>query len=172
MRVIKIDLPAALRSADQSFSLETEEVRAQLYQELKAMDYELSEVVRQRAAGYFPPTYSVFVRTLLRPDAIGTRTELWVVDPHIGWPAGLLTRSAWRLFVPVLAHIVKEATMQRFPTLAVDMTEKDARVAVLAPTRTWRDPVILSVVVFVLTSGFWLTAGSWLRGVLKAVWPF
>ncbi len=172
MRVIKIELPAILGSADQSFTLETEEVRTQLYHELKTLEYELSEVVRQRAAGYFPPTYSVFVRTLLRQDAIGTRTELWVVDPHIGWPAGLLTRSAWRLFVPVLSHIVKEATMQRFPTLTVDMTEKDARVAVLAPTRTWRDPVILSVAVFVLTSVFWLMAGPWLRVALKGLWPF
>ena len=133
MRVIKIDLPATLRSADQGVTLASDEIRDQLFRELKSMDYELSELVRQRASGYFPPSYSVFVRTQLLPDTIGTRTELWVVDPTIRWPAGLLTRSAWRLFVPVLAHIVKEETMQRFPTLEVDMTEKDARVSVRAP---------------------------------------
>jgi hypothetical protein len=172
MRVIKIDLPATLRSADQSVTLASEEIRGQLFRELKALDYELSELVRQRAAGYFPPTYSVFVRTQLLPDTIGTLTELWVVDPTIRWPAGLLTRSAWRLFVPVLGHIVRETTMQRFPTLEVDMIEKDARVVVLAPTRSWRDPVILSAGVFFLTSAFWLVIGPWLLGVLKGIWPW
>ena len=136
------------------------------------MDYELSELVRQRAAGYFPPSYSVFVRTQLAPDKIATLTELWVVDPNIRWPAGLLTRSAWKLFIPVLAHVVQEATLQRFPTLHVDMAEKDARVTVLAPTRSWRDPVILSVAVFVLTTAFWLLAGPTLGVALKGLWPF
>ena len=62
--------------------------------------------------------------------------------------------------------------MQRFPTLEVDMTEKDARVSVLAPTRSWRDPVILSVAVFILTTVFWLVLSPWLSGVLKSIWPF
>jgi hypothetical protein len=172
MRVIKVDLPATLRSTDPNITLASDEIRAQLFKELKALDYELSELVRQRAAGYFPPSYSVFVRTQLAPDRIGTLTELWIVDPNIRWPAGLLTRSAWSLFVPVLANVVKETTMQRFQALDVEMNEKDARVTVLAPTRSWRDPVLLSGAVFVATTLFWLVASPWLRGALKGLWPF
>ena len=172
MRVIKVDLPATLRSSDPNITLASDEIRAQLFKELKALDYELSELVRQRAAGYFPASYSVFVRTQLAPDKIGTLTELWIVDPNIRWPAGLLTRSAWRLFIPVLGHVVKETTTQRFPTLEVDMAEADARVTVLAPTRSWRDPVILSGAVFIATSLFWLVASPMLRVSLKGVWPF
>lgn len=171
MRVIKVDLPANLRSSDPSVTLASDEIRAQLFKELKAMDYELSELVRQRAAGYFPPSYSVFVRTQLAPDKIATLTELWIVDPHVRWPAGLLTRSAWRLFIPVLAHVVKETTSQRFHALDVEMAEKDARVTVLAPTRSWRDPVLLSGAVFVLTTLFWLVANPWLRVAARGVWP-
>ena len=171
-RVIKVDLPATLRSADPSLTLASDEIRAQLFRELKQLDYELSEQVRQRAAGYFPPTYSVFVRTQLRPEKTGTLTELWIVDPNVRWPAGLLTRSAWQLFIPVLAHVVKETTVHRFPSLEIDMNEKDARVTVLAPTRSWRDPVILSVAVFVATTLFWLVGNPWLRVALKGVGPF
>lgn len=172
MRVIKVDLPATLKSADTNITLASDEIRAQLFAELKAMDYELSELVRQRAAGYFPATYSVFVRTQLLPDKIGTLTELWVVDPNIRWPQGLLTRKAWQLFIPVLAHVVRETTTQRFPTLVVEMAEADARVTVLAPTRTWRDPVVLSGIVFVATSLFWLLGNPWLRVAMKGLWPF
>lgn len=170
MRVIKVDLPASLRSADPSVTLASDEIRAQLFKELKQLDYELSEQVRLKAAGYFPPSYSVFVRTQLRPEKTGTLTELWIVDPNVTWPAGLLTRSAWKLFIPVLAHIVQETTTQRFPTLDIAMTEKEARVTVLAPTRTWRDPVVLSVMVLLATSLFWLsgvgsTVGHWVRSL-------
>jgi len=172
MRVIKIDLPARLSSADPDITLASDEIRAQLFRELQALDQELSEQVRQRAAGYFPPTYSVFVRTQLLPERIGTLTELWVVDPNVRWPAGLLARSAWRMFVPVLAHVVKDTTSQRFPSLVIDMNERDARVTALAPTRTWRDPVILSIAVFVLTSVFWLTLSPMLRNAFASLWPF
>ena len=172
MRVIKVDLPATLRSADPSITLASDEIRGQLFKELAELDHELSEQVRQRAAGYFPPSYSVFVRTQLQPEKIGTLTELWVVDPNIRWPAGLLTRSAWTLFIPVLAHVVKETMLHRFPSLEVVMEEKAARVSVLAPTRTWRDPAILSGAVFVLTTLFWLLANPWLRVSFKGVWPF
>lgn len=164
MRVIKLDLPATFRSADPEISLVSDEIRKQLFVELERMDYELSEYVRQRAAGYLPPNYSVFVRTQMRPEKTGTVTELWVVDPNIRWPAGLLTRSAWKLFVPILSHVVRDTTMQRFQGVEVDMPEKDARVTVLAPTRSWRDPVILSTIVFLLTSALWLFVLPFLRG--------
>lgn len=164
MRIIKVDLPATFRSADPEITLASDEIRAQLFRELTRMDYELSEYVRQRAASYLPPDYSVFVRTKLRPEKTGTVTELWIVDPNVRWPAGLLTRSAWKLFVPMLSNVVRETTMQRVQSIEVDMQEKNARVSVLAPTRSWRDPVILSFIVFLLTSALWLVVVPYLRG--------
>jgi len=82
----------------------------------------------------------------------------------VRWPAGLLTRSAWKLFVPMLSNVVRETTMQRVQSIEVDMQEKNARVSVLAPTRSWRDPVILSFIVFLLTSALWLVVVPYLRG--------
>ena len=155
MRIIKLDLPATFRSSDPEISLVSDEIRKQFFVELQRMDQELSEYVRLRAAGYLPPTYSVFVRTQLQPEKTGTLTQLWIVDPTIRWPVGLLTRSAWKLFVPILSHVVRDTVMERFQGVEVEMREKDARVTVLAPTRSWNDPVILSVGVFVLTSLFW-----------------
>jgi hypothetical protein len=186
MRIIKVELPGSLTSADASISLASEEIRAQLFRQIRAIDYELSEHVRQRASTYFPPSYSVFVRTLLpagqgrgpESDAVQTEgerragklpqngpnllTELWIVDPTIRWPQGLLTRSAWRLLVPALAHAVGESYQARLEGILVSMDEKRARLTVLAPTRGWRDPVLLAVFVLILTSLFWLIAQPWL----------
>jgi len=156
MRVIKIELPATLSANDPNISLASDEIRAQLFREIRDLDYELNETVRQRARTYFPESYSVFVRTLLAPDRIGTTTEMWVVDPTIRWPAGLLTRSAWRLFIPILSHVARDAMTSRFQAITFDMKEKDAKITVLAPTRGWRDPVLLSIAVFVLTNAYWI----------------
>lgn len=156
MRVIKIDLPASLSPADPEISLVSDEIRGQLFQELAAADTEMNETIRQRAIAYFPEAYSVFVRTILAPDRVQTSTELWIVDPTIRWPKGLLTRSAWRLFVPILAHVVRDSMSDRMPGVKFHMKEQDAKVTVLAPTRTYRDPVILVALTFVLTTAYWL----------------
>ncbi len=158
MRVIKIDLPASMSPVDPEISLVSDEVREQLFRELAEMDADMSELVRQRARSYFPEDYSVFVRTLLLPDRVGVSTELWIVDPNIRWPAGLLTRSAWRLFVPIFAHAVKDAMSSRMPGVKFHMKEKDAKVTVLAPTRTFKDPVVLVIATFILTTLYWLIA--------------
>ena len=156
MRVIKIDLPANMSPVDPEISLVSDEVREQLFRELAELDTEMSELVRQRARAYFPENYSVFVRTMLLPDRVGVSTELWIVDPNIRWPAGLLTRSAWRLFVPIFAHAVKEAMTSRMPGVKFHMREKDAKVSVLAPTRTFKDPLVLFITTFLLTTLYWL----------------
>jgi len=156
MRVIKIDLPASMTAADPELSLVSDEIRQQLFRELAEADTEMSEVVRQRARSYFPEDYSVFVRTLLAPDRVAISTELWIVDPTVRWPAGLLTRSAWRLFVPIFTHVVKDALSSRMPGVKFHMREQDARVTVLAPTRTYKDPVVLVIVTFLLTTLYWL----------------
>jgi hypothetical protein len=170
MRVIKIELQAALSSADPSISLASDELRGQLFREMQAADAEISERIRQRARSYFPESYSVFVRTRLEPDRAVTVTELWVVDPTIRWPAGLLTRSAWRLFIPIMAHAVKESIASQFDNLNIEVRERDARIVVLAPTRSWRDPVLLSVAVAVLTSLYWLVVHPWLVRTLSSLW--
>jgi hypothetical protein len=156
MRVIKIDLPASMSPVDPELSLVSDEIRDQLFKELAEIDSDLNETVRQRARSYFPESYSVFVRTLLLPDRVGTSTELWIVDPNIRWPAGLLTRSAWRLFIPIFTHVVKDAMSSRMPGVKFHMREQDAKVTVLAPTRTYKDPVILIAVTFILTTLYWV----------------
>ena len=156
MRVIKIELPATLGSADPSISLASDQVRTQLFEELRALDSELNETVRQRAKAYFPESFSVFVRTHLAPDMLETRTELWIVDPTVRWPAGLLTRRAWKLFIPILAHVVREAMTSRIERIMFDVREESATVDVLAPTRAWYDPLVIAIVAFVLTTVLWL----------------
>jgi hypothetical protein len=156
MRVIKIDLPASMSPVDPEISLVSDEVRGQLFKELAEIDTEMSEVVRQRARSYFPEAYSVFVRTILLPDRVGIQTELWIVDPNIRWPAGLLTRSAWKLFVPIFAHVVREAMTSQMPGVKFNIREQDAKVSVFAPTRTYKDPLVVAIVTFVLTSAYWL----------------
>ena len=156
MRVIKIELPAALTAADPNISLASDDIRAQLFKELKALDTDLSETVRQKAKAYFPESYSVFVRTLLSPDKVSTTTELWIVDPNIRWPAGLLTRRAWALFIPILAHVVREAMSSRFEGVNFEMKEDAAKITVLAPARAWHDPIVVGIAVLALTTLFWL----------------
>jgi hypothetical protein len=156
MRVIKIELPAVLSAADTNISLASEEIRNQLFRELKALDTELSEVVRQKAKTYFPESYSVFVRTLLSPEKSGTTTEMWIVDPNIRWPMGLLTRRSWTLFIPILAHVAKEAMTTRFEGIVFDMMDDKAKVTVLAPARAWHDPVLVGIAGLVLASLFWI----------------
>jgi hypothetical protein len=167
MRVIKIDLVAAPRALDETVSLASGEVRAQLYRELAALEPEVNELVKQKAQAYFPKEYSVFTRSHLDEAHNLVTTELWVVDPTIRWPAGLLTRSAWRLFVPVMGHVVRDAHAERLSGAVVDVREADARITVLAPTRGWRDPIMLSGMVIVTTSIFWLLVWPRLQDYLS-----
>ncbi|HXF55762.1 MAG TPA: hypothetical protein VNK52_16735 [Hyphomicrobiaceae bacterium] len=170
MRVIKIELQALLSSADPSISLASDELRGQLFREIQAAYPEISERIRQRARSYFPDSYSVFVRTQGQPDRAAMVTDLWVVDPTIRWPAGLLARSAWRLFIPIMAHAVKESIAAQFDNLNVDVRERDARISVLVPTRSWRDPVLLSAAVVVLTSVYWLLLHPAIVRALSNLW--
>lgn len=164
MRVIRVELPALLRTRDPGLSLASEEIRAALFRQLASIEYELSEAIRHNASGYFPATFSVFVRMRLDPEKIQLTSEFWVVDPSSSWPQGLLTRRAWRLFVPLLAHIARETIEQRVPEVMVDINEKAAKVGAFATARAWRDPIILGTAVCLLTTVIWL----W---VFPAFWP-
>ncbi|MEM6495273.1 MAG: hypothetical protein AAF709_00960, partial [Pseudomonadota bacterium] len=164
-----IVLPAVPRALDDSVSLSSSEIRSQLYNELKALDAEINELVKAKAQAYFPNHYSVFTRTHLDDVRNIVTTELWVVDPTIRWPAGLLTRSAWRLFIPVMGHVVRDAFAERITGAAMDVREGEATITVLAPTRGWRDPIILSGIVLVLTTVFWLLAWPFLQQYVAAL---
>jgi hypothetical protein len=168
MRVIKIDLPASLSPVNPEISLASDEIRNQLYRELANLDNEINEIVRERARSYFPEAYSVFVRTVANPDRVGTATTLWIVDPNVRWPAGLLTRSAWRLFIPIFAHVVREAMTSQMPGVKFHIKEQDARITVLAPTRSYKDPVVLVIATVLLTTLYWLVIqphiSQWLAG--------
>ncbi len=166
MRVIKIELPAVPRVLDESISLSSSEIRAQLYQDLASMEEEVNALVRHKAQSYFPGDYSVFTRSHRDEARNLVTTELWVVDPTITWPAGLLTRSAWRLFVPIMGHVVRDAHAQRLSGAVMDVREGDVKISVLAPTRGWRDPIILSGMVVVASSLFWLLVWPRLQAYL------
>lgn len=166
MRMIKMELIAKVRSDDSNISLVSDDLRSMLFQELEAMDAEITDAVRQRASSYFPTDYSVFARTNLDSGGSAAITELWVVDPTIRWPFGLLTRSAWKLLAPMLAHVVEDAFEARLQNVSFDIDPKTIRITVLTPTRTWRDPVILSVLMIVLTSVYWLLVHDWLKTYL------
>lgn len=168
MRVIKINLPATLSPVDPELSLASDEIRSQLYRELANLDTQINENVRERARQYFPEEFSVFVRTLADPDRVATSTELWIVDPNIRWPAGLLTRSAWRLFIPIFAHVIREAMSSQMPGVKFHIKEQDAKISVLAPTRSFKDPVFVIVATFLITTLYWLvvhpTIAAWFSG--------
>lgn len=172
MRVIKIELPANLSPVNPEISLASEEIRGQLYRELANLDTQINDNVRERARSYFPQAYSVFVRTLPDPDRISTSTQLWIVDPNIRWPAGLLTRSAWQLFVPIFAHVVREAMTSQMPGVKFNIKEQDAKVTVFAPTRAWKDPLIVGIVTFLLTTAFWLVGHPYIVKWLYGPKPF
>jgi hypothetical protein len=162
MRILKIELPATLTSSDPDVSLASDLLREQLHRELEALRLELAEDVRRRAASYFPPDYTIFVRFFFRVEDNRAAVILWIDDPTVRWPGGLFARRAWRLSVPIVAHIVNESFEERIKSIRMDIHEKKARVVSLAPLRGWLDPVILSVIVTLTSAGYWLLVHPWI----------
>ena len=161
MRIFKIELPATIRSIDPDVSLASDGLREQLRRELEALSHELSESVRARAASYFPADYTVFVRFFFWVDDHTAKVILWIDDPRVRWPTGLFARRAWKLSIPILTHIVKEIFEARVRSIRFDINEKKARVASFAPARGWVDPVILTGIVALATTGYWLLVHPW-----------
>ena len=162
MRILKIELPATITSVDPDISLASDALREQLRRELDALKEELGEGVRRRAVDYFPSDYTVFVRFFFWVDDNRVKVVLWIDDPTVGWPSGLFARRAWRLSIPIVAHIVKETFEARVKSIRIDVDERKARVASLAPARGWLDPVILTIVVALISAGYWLFAHPWM----------
>jgi len=165
MRVIKMDLVAAIRSNDSNLSLTSDQLRRVLFQEIQAMDSEITDAVRQGASSYFPENFSVFARTYLDANGSTAVTELWVVDPNVRWPFGLLTREAWKILAPMLAHVVQTAFESRLQNITFDIDPKAIKITALTPTRTWRDPVLLSILMVVGTSIYWVFFHDWIKAL-------
>jgi hypothetical protein len=168
MRIFKIELPATLAASDPEVSLASDIVRDQLQKELDPLKDDLAEGVRQRAAAYFPPDYTVFARFHF-VGSLEAGVTVWVDDPTVRWPSGLFARRAWTLSKPILAHIVKEVFEQRVPAVRIEVNARAARVLALAPARGWLDPVLLTIVVALLSAGLWLVVQPWIVARLSAV---
>ena len=162
MRILKIELPAALASMDPDISLASNVLREQLYRELDALKDNLAEEVRQRAIPYFPSDYTVFVRFFFWVGENRVRVILWIEDPTVHWPSGLLARRAWKLSIPMVTHIVKEVFEARVKSIRMDINERKVRVLSLAPVRGWFDPLVLTVVVTAINAAYWLIIRPWL----------
>jgi len=156
MRVLRIELRASLRATSPSVRLEDEDVQRQFHHELDGLIPELTETSRRRISSYFPTEYSVFVRIMHETAANTAKILVWVDDPTIRWPAGLLARRAWKLSVPVLSHALSDTFEQRIDGVYLKFERSNARIASLAPMRIWSDPVALIIAVFALTTLFWL----------------
>ena len=161
MRIFKIELPATIRSIDPDVSLASDGLREQLGRELDALRQELSETVRARAVTYFPSDYTVFVRLSFSVDDHAAKVILWIDDPNVRWPNGLFARRAWKLSVPIMTHIVKEIFDARLRSIRFDINERKARVAAFAPARGWADPVILTGIVALASTLYWLVVHPW-----------
>ena len=156
MRVLRIELRALLRANSPSVRFDDEDVQRQFHQELDGLIPELTELSRRRIASYFPADYSVFVRITHEPAGNTANILVWVDDPTIRWPAGLLARRAWKLSVPVLSHALSDTFEQRIDGVSLQFERSNARITSLAPMRFWSDPVVLIIGVFVLTTLLWL----------------
>jgi hypothetical protein len=162
MRILKFELPATLASIDPDISLASDVLREQLHRELDALKDQLAEQVRQRAIPYFPSDYTVFVRFLFGVGEDRARVILWIEDPTVRWPSGLLARRAWKLSIPIVTHIVKEVFEARVKSIRMDIYERKVRVSSLAPVRGWLDPLLLTVVVTAINAAYWLLIHPWL----------
>jgi hypothetical protein len=166
MRILKIELPASIASADPDVSLASDLLREQLRRELDALKEELGESVRQRAMTYFPSDYTVFVRFAFWVDSNKANVTVWIDDPTVRWPTGLFARRAWKLSIPIVSHIVAEVFQARAKSIRLDIDEKRARIVSFAPLRGWQDPAILAAAVALISAGYWLflhqTVWAWL----------
>jgi hypothetical protein len=152
MRILRIQLNGHLRPTHPGIKLENKDVRQQFRKEMDALLTELTEAIRKRIASYLPEDYSVFVRFLLAEDTASAKVLVWVDDPTIRWPAGLLSRRAWKLSVPVLSHAISESFAERIQGIALDVERSQARVSSFAPMRIWSDPLIIGLSAAALAS--------------------
>ncbi|GBF28270.1 hypothetical protein MnTg02_03334 [bacterium MnTg02] len=169
MRILRIDLPASLKSNNAQINLSSGAVREQFRREMDSLKDELSEIIRHRASAYFPSDYTVYVRISFLPETNGAKTIIWVDDPNVRWPAALFARRAWALSIPILSHIIKETFEERVQSVSMQIDDKKARITSFAPIRGWNDPVILTAGVLILSGFFWYLVNWFLQDGLSSL---
>ena len=55
-----------------------------------------------------------------------------------------------------MSDVVREAMASRFEGVNFEMKGDAAKITVLAPARTWHDPVVVALGVLAVTTAFWL----------------
>lgn len=168
MRVIRMEVVAQYQTGESHPGLGSNRRRPLLLDDVRALDDEISELVRHRASACLPSDHRVFARTHFEPSTARAVTDLWIVDPKVRWPFCLLTRSAWRVLAPMLGHIVRELLAARLQADVLEVGPRSTRITALTPARAWCDPLLLAVIVILFTSLGWLQFGDtfklWLFG--------
>jgi hypothetical protein len=165
MRILKIRLSGVLRSSQPGVDLDQEQVRSQLFRDLEALRYELGERIRVKAVGYLPQTYSVFVRVTFEPTYKRIVATYWIDDPSVSGFDGILARRAWRLSLPILGHVFREAIQERLQTFQLDLEDNRAKIDSFAASRAWQSPPVIALLAIAATSLIWFYALPLLRGL-------
>jgi hypothetical protein len=127
----------------------------------------VAERIRAKAMVYLPADYTVFVRVDFVREGNRVQVVFWIDDPAVSGVSGLLARRAWRLSLPILSHVVREAMAERLQTLLVEVDESKAKVAAFAPARTWYSPGVIALVVAGLSALYWLYAHPGVAGLVR-----
>ena len=93
---------------------------------------------------------------LLQQNRNKAAATFWIDDPAVAGMSGLLARRAWKLSVPILSHVFREAVQDRLQTLTVAVDDGKARIASYAPMRGWYSPLAIAAGVAVLSAIYWL----------------
>jgi hypothetical protein len=168
MRILKIRLSGLLKSSQPGVDLDAEPIRAQLFRDLESLRFELAERIRSKALGYLPEPYSVFVRVSFEPSAKRMVATFWIDDPAVSGMSGILARRAWKLSLPILAHVFREAVQERLQTFSIDVEDGRSKIEAFAATRGWYSPPVLAVLAVTLTSLFWIYGLPWLKTMAVA----
>jgi hypothetical protein len=171
MRIFKIELPATFQSVNPDIVLGSNELSRWLFQELEGLRRDIVETIRARVAAYFPSNYEVFVRLQLEPDDHSVRVIIWIDDPNISWPAGLLARRAWSLSIPILAYVVADTFSEKLEHVELKVDETKTHINAFAPARFWKDPLVLTMVVATLATLYWVFLHEALVGALQSLLP-
>ena len=156
MRILKIELTGVLQPKTEGLDLSLEAVQSQLYRELDVLRLDLAERIRAKATAYLPAHYTIFVRVNFDRQGNKAAATFWIDDPTVAGMSGLLARRAWKLSVPILSHVFREAVQDRLQTLTVAVDDGKARIASYAPMRGWYSPLAIALGVAVLSAIYWL----------------
>ena len=167
MRILKIELAGVLQPRSEGMNLESDAVQIQLYRELDQLSTEIAERIRLKAIAYLPAEYAVFVRVAFERAGNKAFATFWIDDPSVSGVSGLLARRAWKLSIPILSHVFREAVQERLQTLSVDVADSKARIGSFAPTRAWQNPIVVAAAVLLLSALYWLMVHTQLMAILR-----